>query len=491
MKISKLVYTVIFLVSMLQVSYGQGIKVKPGTSVTINTSTTLKVAGGGDLTLEDNQSFSPSLLEKGNLAFAGGGELYVQQYLEKNEWHIISSPVNNETIGVYINMYLYSYNEPTDVWSNPWQTTTPLNVGEGYFIWSVAGAADVVSLIGTSNKTDVNVTLTVTPSTNNSGWNLLGNPFPCVVDWNGDASWAINNVGSTIYLFDAGAGNYKTWNYNGNIGTNGKTDGYIAATQGFWVRTSDTIASQPSYSLTIPASQRVASPSTEFYKEGDNEENMLRLMVNNETYSDECIIAFNENASDGFDNDMDAYKLFSEVPSPKIYSVNGNLKQAVNFMNSEEIHESIPVDFSAGNDGKFTLNISGMESFPVDLPIFLEDKQDGILQDLRETPDYTFQASALDLRDRFVIHFSNPLGIENPTGNMENIRIYSWEKTVKINTPKGFTGTMKAYDLVGKEIASSRITEGLNSIQINALEGYYVVQVIGTEGIKTGKVHIR
>jgi hypothetical protein len=491
MKISKLIYTVIFLVSFLQVSYGQGIKVKPGTNVTINTSTTLKVAGGGDLTLEDNQNFSPSLLEKGNLAFTGGGELNVQQYLEKNEWHIISSPVSNETIGSYMDMYLYSYDEPTDVWTNPWQTTTPLNVGEGYFVWSVTGAVDVVSLSGTSNKTDVNATLTVTPATNNSGWNLLGNPFPCVVDWNGDASWAINNVGSTIYLFDAGAGNYKTWNFNGNIGTNGKTDGYIAATQGFWVRTSDTLGSQPSYSLTIPASQRVASPSTEFYKNGNIEENLLRLVVENEKYSDECIIAFHKNATDGFDNDLDAYKLFTEVPSPKIYSVNGSMKQAVNFMKSIENHEAIPVGLFPGSDGAFTMHISGMENFSNDTPIFLEDKQDGVIQDLRETPDYSFNSSVLDLRDRFVIHFSNTLAIENAEGNMENIRIYSWGKTVIINTPTGFTGTLEIYDLPGQKIASSKITEGRNNIQLNAVEGYYIVKAMGKGGIKTGKVHIR
>ena len=491
MKISKLIFTVIFLVSILQVSFGQGIKVKPGTNVVINTSTTLKVAGGDNLTLEDNQNFSPSLLEKGNLAFTGGGELDVQQYLEKNEWHIISSPVSNETIGAYMNMYLYSYDEPTNVFSNPWQITTPLNVGEGYFIWSVSGAADVVTLSGTANKTDVNISLTVTPATNNSGWNLLGNPFPCVVDWNGDASWAINNVSSTVYLFDAGAGNYKTWNYNGNIGTNGKTDGYIAATQGFWVRTSDTLGSQPSYSLTIPASQRVASPGTEFYKDGNIDENMLRIMVENETYSDECIIAFHENASDGFDNDLDAYKLFTKAPSPKIYSSNENVKQAVNFMLSIENHEAVPVGFYAGNDDVFTLNITGMESFPANLPIFLEDKHEGVFQDLRENGTYTFNSSVLDNQDRFAIHFLNILGIDNQIGIMESIRIYSWEKTVMVNTPLGFTGIVEIYDLPGKKIASSQIVEGKNSIEINAVNGYYIVKVIGTDGVKTSKVHIQ
>ncbi len=92
-------------------------------------------------------------------------------------------------------MYLFEYDEPTDVFTDLFDPITiPLNVGEGYFVWSPLGAANYVTLNGTSNKTDVPVTLTVTPATNKSGWNLLGNPFPCVVEWNGNASWALNNV---------------------------------------------------------------------------------------------------------------------------------------------------------------------------------------------------------------------------------------------------------------------------------------------------------
>ena len=480
--------------SLIQFSIGQGIKVKPGTNVIINTNTTLKITDGDNLMIEDNQTYSPSLLERGNLAFTGGGELEVQQYLEKNEWHIISSPVSNEEISAYMDMYLYSYDEPTDVFTNLYYPiTTPLNVGEGYHVWSVATSPDYVTLNGTSNNSDVNATLTVTDATNNSGWNLLGNPFPCVVDWNGDASWALNNVSSTVYLFDAAAGNYKTWNFNmGGIGTNGKTNGYIAATQGFWVRTSDTIGSQPSYSLTIPASQRVASAPTEFYKSSNIYENMLRLQVQSEIYSDELIIAFNPNATDEFDNMFDAYKLFTKAPSPKLYSISGDIKQSVNFMPSIEGHETVPVTFYAGTDGTFTMLVAGLESFPYDLPIYLQDKKDNIFLNLREKPDYSFTASIMDIQDRFVIHFANPLRIEEQYNlQMESIHIYSWEKSIFVNIPFEFNGTIEIYDILGKKIVSKKVDKGNNEILLSDSQGYYIVRVIGENGLKMQKVNIQ
>jgi hypothetical protein len=483
-----------FFLGLTILGYGQGVKVTPGTNVILETGTTLNVEGGGDFVLEDDYTYSPSLLERGNVAFTGGGDLKVQQYLEKGEWHIISSPLSNEDIGAYLDIYLYSYDEPTDAFTNLYTPlTTPLNVGEGYHVWSVAASADFVTLNGTSNKTDVSRVLTLTPATNSSGWNLLGNPYPCAIDWNGHADWNLNNVDPTVYLFDAGgSGNYTTWNYVTNTGTNGKTDGYIAATQGFWVRTSDTLASQPSYSLTIPASQRVASPATEFYKNEETPENMLRLHVQGENYSDECIIAFNGEATDLFDNGFDAYKLFTPTPSPKLYSISGDIKQAVNIMQGIEGNETVPVYFHVGMDGSFTLHINGLESFPGDLPIFLEDKQDNVFQDLRENADYTFTGTILDDRDRFVVHFSNPLGIDNLENNqMEAIHIYSWEKSVFVDIPFKFSGTIEVYDLLGKIIATENAVEGQNEIEMFNSQGYYVVRVIGENGLKTQKLNIR
>lgn len=492
MKTHKIIYAVLSLLLFANIGFGQGVKVKPGTNVIIDGGTTLKVADGDNLTLEDDLNFSPSLLERGTLAFTGGGNLEVQQYLVEDQYHIVSSPVSDEIIGAYMDMYLFSFDEPTNYFNNLFNPVTiPLNVGEGYFVWSVTSAPDYATLNGTSNKTDVPVTLTVTPATNNSGWNLMGNPFPCVVDWNGNASWALNNVGSTIYMFDAAGGNYKTWNFSTGIGTNGQSNGYIAATQGFWVRTSDTLASQSSYSLTIPEAERLADATTDFYKDAGSQENILRINVKKDDFSDEYVLGINENATEGFDNDYDAYKMFPNSSAPLIYSSVGNTKLTVNSVPGIENGEIIPLHFIPKEGGTCELTVDGLEGFIPELPVFLEDKKTHYFQNLRGDAEYIFDSEMPDEIDRFVLHFSNPMGMDDIPGLLTDINIWSWQNTVIVNAPGGIKGELNIYDMLGKLVASSVLQEGRNEVQMNGSEGFFIVKVETEKGIKSEKVFIR
>jgi hypothetical protein len=492
MKTHKIIYAVISLLLFTNIGFGQGLKVKPGTNVIIDGSTTLKVAGGDDLILEDNLTFSPSLLERGNLAFTGGGNLEVQQYLVEDQYHIVSSPVSDEIIEAYLDMYLFSFDEPTNYFNNLFNPVTiPLNVGEGYFVWSVPSAPDYVTLNGTSNKTDVPVTLTVTPATNNSGWNLLGNPFSCAIDWNGNSSWALNNVASTVYMFDPAGGNYKTWNFNTGIGTNGQANGHIATTQGFWVRTSDTIASQSSYSLTIPEDERLADATTDFYKEASSEENILRIKIEKDSYSDEFVLAINQNATEGFDNDYDAYKLFSNSSAPLIYSTIGNTKLAVNSVPDIKQGDIVPLQYIPNDEGTCKLTVVGLQSFIPELPVYLEDKKTQHFQNLREYAEYTFDSEKSDEIDRFVIHFANPMGIEDIPGQLNDVNIWSWQNTVIVNTPDGFSGELSIYDILGKHILTSVLQEGRNELEIAGPEGFYIIKVATEVGVIAKKVLIK
>ncbi len=160
------------------------------------------------------------------------------------------------------------------------------------------------------------------------------------------------------------------------ISDNGQTNGYIAATQGFWVRTSDTIASQSSYSLTIPAAERLADATTDFYKESNIEENILRILVERDNYSDEYVLAVNENSTESFDNEYDAYKLITNTSSPLIYSSIGNTKLAVNSFLHIENGDILPLQFIPKDEaGTFELFVSGLENFMSELPVYLEDKK--------------------------------------------------------------------------------------------------------------------
>ncbi len=96
----------------------------------------LKIINSGDLLLEDDHSSSPSFLQKGTVTFSGGGQAEVEQYLTKDGWHMVASPVDGATISAYMWMYLYQYIEATEAFQYlTYPTSTPINVGQGYFVW--------------------------------------------------------------------------------------------------------------------------------------------------------------------------------------------------------------------------------------------------------------------------------------------------------------------------------------------------------------------
>ncbi len=77
---------------------------------------------------------------------------------------------------------------------------------------------------GNLNYLDLNLTLSNPTAIPKSGWNLVGNPFSIVLNWNGDASWNLNNVGAANYIIDPVAGNYVVWKFysgGGNIPVGG------------------------------------------------------------------------------------------------------------------------------------------------------------------------------------------------------------------------------------------------------------------------------
>jgi hypothetical protein len=280
-----LIAMVCFLTTTAIRSQTGGIIIPPGNTVTEEAGTTIDIKDG-NLLLRDDYNHAPSFLQKGSIHFTGSGEAKVEQYLEKDVWHGISSPVQDEVNGAYMWIYMIEWREPTADWLD-WNqpTNQTLTPGKGFYVWAYSTSSqwpvspDSVVLAGTLNRQDISVTLSVTGSSTASGWNLIGNPFPVALDWNGNAAWNLSNVGATAWVWDPSAGNYKYWNYN----TGGTLQsGEIAATQGFWVRSADTTGATGA-SLTLPASQRTHS-TNDFYKNsGPIIPNQLKLKVQGST----------------------------------------------------------------------------------------------------------------------------------------------------------------------------------------------------------------
>jgi len=488
------IFSAVFVLFLAN-SYGQGgMIVPPGTKVTVGQNTTLDI-GGDKLLLQDDFSTVPSFLQYGTVSFSGGGQAYLEQYLTKDVWHMVSSPMSNEVNEVYLWNYLVQFVESTGGWvylNLP--LDIPLNVGEGYFDWNYTidpngmwpVSPDSAVFKGSMNYQDVNLALANTDVSPTSGWNLLGNPYPVAIEWNGHADWNLNNVAATMYIYDnSGGGNYLTWNYNLGTGSN-PNGGFIAATQGFWVRTADTTGTAAS--ITIPASQRFHNNAT-FLKSGNEMMvEQLKISATGNGQQDITIVGFYELATETYDPPYDGLYLKPADESISLYSAINGYNYALNELSSIDNCPSVPLSIQTVITGEYSLIFEGIESFSGDQLIYLEDKKDQVVIDLQEQSSYEFYSDPADLKNRFVIHFDEPSTGTNP---IDLVKIFSYENVVYVEIPQEIDGSIQIYDITGRKVEESKAYTGKNQITLQQSSGNYIVKVIGSEGVISEKVFIQ
>ena len=443
----------------------------------------------GNLTLSDtlllkaSSSGMASLITNGTVS---GSYSKVEQYLTQDQWHIISSPVSSATANVYLGIYLQKWNEPDSTWVWITQITDALNVTQGYFAWSASGISSPTTvtfdgLLNTGNQTVANLTYN-----NNAGeghgWCLVGNPYPSAVEWN--SSWTKSNIDATIYIYDGTQ--YKTWNYNLPAISNTLPNGEIPPTQGFWVKAN---ASSPS--MTIPNSERCHT-SNSFYKGSESTiPDMLNFSITGNGYNDNMLIGTLSEATEDFDSEYDAYKLFGIEAAPQLYSYINDTKFAVNLFPEITENKVIPLGLKTGAAMEYTIEVEGLDNFDPLIYVYLEDYLTGNMTNLRENPVYTFNAGEGLDEDRFVLHFNVDITDIELTETENNISIYAFDNTVYVNYQLKAPGNVVVYDMIGKEIISENLNPGqLNKLTVNHGKGYYIVKVFSEEAVKTEKVFI-
>jgi hypothetical protein len=321
------------------------------------------------------------------------------------------------------------------------------------------------------------------------GWNLVGNPYPSALEWT--SSWTKSGVDATIYVYDGT--NYLTWNYNlGGYGT--KTDGSIPPTQGFWVK-----ANSSSPSMTIPNSERIHS-SQAFYKGSEEIMNgFLSITVNGNLYSDQIMLGMCGSATDQFDPEYDAYKIYGIEESPQMFALAGEDKLCVSIFEPVESKKVIPLGIKAGSDGNYTFTFEGIDGINPLLAVYLEDKSSTVagqsLIDLRKTNAYKFKMVQGTEEQRFNIHFiktgdQKPYEAAGSDGTC-SASIYALQNEVYVNYHADAPARVIVYDLLGKEILSGDLLpDQLNKITVNTGSGYYIVKVVTGRIIESAKVFI-
>jgi hypothetical protein len=292
------------------------------------------------------------------------------------------------------------------------QASDAMTVLGGYTV--NIGASSVVDLTGTLNNGPITRNNLMRGSQPQSGWQLLGNPYPSPLDFSQVTGITRTNVDDAIYVFQS-TGQY-TGQYRSYV--NGIGNPLVSAMQGFFARVS---AGQTSGSLALNNAARVttfsATPSFNRPTTDTRPLVNLRLQGNSFMLADETYVYFEQGATTGFDARYDAYKL----PSSSGMSVGSLIvgdELSVNGlppMAGPTATLTVPLNVSVPATGTYTLNAASIANFGGSTQVFLLDTQTGARIDLAQQSAYSFTAATTALPGRFSLYFgpAAPLATNN------------------------------------------------------------------------------
>jgi hypothetical protein len=446
-----------------------------------------------DATQEANMGYSLS----GNLV----GDLVWQKFINRcNEWSTYSVPVsasleqiaeNSDGRMVYsgfpggldypnytfINTYFF--NEASG-YQEPSSTSDIASRGQGFWYWNsdeVSGGSTQESipqqwLIQLTQNGFNSGSFNFDVSFSSDGFNLVGNPFPGVLNWN-NSGWTKTNIENALYYYNTCTQSYAS--YVNGVGTNG-ADQWIPAGQGFFIQAT---ASNPVLTTntsilslgTLPAKPLKSGG----YEDVDDEEETYPFMLLSFN-GDETVVRFTENASVDFDNGKDARKILtpSYVPdNSSIRTVLNGVNYSINAVPVEDL--IIPLDVK----GQGELTFTGANQFS-DIDIYLEDRLTGELIDMKANQSYVFDNSATGYTHRFNIITKKSV-LSTSTLNEQRLSVYPnpYSDVVTIMTNGQAFDKVEVYNILG-ELVMSETNTGLTSRQINVSKlntGTYIIKV--------------
>ncbi len=487
------------------------IEVSAGKSLTVNGTTSLDYTTSPCLVLKSIPSLTggttASFIDNGTIT--GSGTAKIERYLVKYDlvtdlkFHFLSSPVVDQPIESEFmvlstpNTDFYKWDENQNYWVSyrDMNNTATRNAnfvennfvtGRGYLV--AYPNNETKNFVGKpyTNSAGLNVACTNHPLAG-KGFNLVGNPFPSAIDWN-----LIEKSGmdGALYFYNNNTAQYAYYVLltGDNTTSLEASNGYIPAMQGFMVH-----ASAANASITIANNDRVHQNMTLFYKSATLTENVLNLKVEGNNVSDAARVCFYDQATENFDGEFDAYKLFSyNANVPNLYSVTPDkTKVAINTLPLDQMYGSVPVGFTPGESGTYTITADGISNFPSTMYIKLEDKKTNSIQKLNDNPVYSFTASPGDDTTRFVLHFQDATSINKPEAN-NNFTLHVENGTITINQLESMTGKVKVSDMLGRSIAmENMVADTPLQINLNSTPGVYVVTVYTKSKTYSQKVVIR
>jgi PKD repeat protein len=342
--------------------------------------------------------------------------------------------------------------------------TNPIVQGRGYFVFMNSGVMNL-DVDGQINSGNISLPVSYTNTGNPAadGWSLVGNPYPCTIDWN-SLSWTKTNINNAVYVWNAALGQYAS--YVGGIGTNGGSR-YIPSSQSFFV-----VANAAGASLAV--TENCKSSNQGAFKSTEAIGGALTLHISNGIYQDETTLVRNDAGTVQFDPEFDAFKIKSpmtEVPYMATVSHEG-YDLSINSMAPINENVVIPLRIEAGVTGTYAMTYVGLEQFARGACVVLEDLLTGNTYDLHAQDEVMLdlEAGNTSLRYQLKISASAVTGVTSSgCPGME-------KGTSEIFIAPDSPADVYWYDQSGEEIASAKMVAGTYVLE-NLGAGFYEVVI--------------
>lgn len=324
-------------------------------------------------------------------------------------------------------------------------------------------------------------------NTSNDGWNLLGNPYPCAFDWL--AFWSANtnrtNIANVIYIFDASANSYKSYNTSSG---GSLTSGIIPSGSAFFVQATGTGAS-----LTFTEAFKTSSAPIALHKKGATSDELQIKYYRDSTESDQYILKMINGATLQKD-DYDIIKLKNDNLNLSSYAADSiNLTLSSIPVVIEETKISLNVEATQRGTYKFDFNT--INDFDNGISVSLLDKFTQKTIDIRKNPIYSFVMDSMPHqwgKDRFVLILnakSTTTSFEDKQSSIINTKMVVYPNpasdvlNISINNSSFKNSSISIYNISGNEVLSSTMMGTSTQLNIESLSnGVYFVKVKNENG---------
>ncbi len=383
-------------------------------------------------------------------------------------WHLISSPVENQVIdedwlsGEQDEAYDFFF------WDEQDQEWTDLDDEGGEVHFFIPGRGYRISYTapttrrfeGHLNVSDVEDLTMVKTSGGTLGWNLLGNPFASALRWN-DPHWELeHDIGGVAKTWDNQQKSYKDI-LDGEV---------IPAMNGFFVYYAG--QDEGPRQFTIPSASRTHDP-TPWYKKGRGP--LFRLAARDITghSSQEVILRFLPEATVGFDLAYDA--LFVGGYAPEFYFMDEGLRFSTRSLPALSEDLALQLGFVKNPSTLFQLEL--LDDVP-GYQLYVYDQVLSKEHALSADKPYEFTSAAGDPEYRFDLRFVSDGLDATEAGESDMLTIYVAQGVLHLHLREEQPGSrLQLFDTSGRSLIDRRVGKGLHHQKVlNIPPGIYILR---------------